>query len=147
MWMLFILPALIQVTSALPGKRGACVVQCVPSSGQYQDLGLAECPSDHECRNTGCGAMCFPTSVDSHAINARGSCIMLCGDPVNKKCGLNGYDCSSNGCGRECKLRADYVQPPHCPAFHCDLHCPTGYYRNDLGCDVCQCAYTIVDSN
>ena len=36
---------------------------------------------------------------------------MLCGDSISKKCGLDGYDCSSNGCGRECKLRADYVQP------------------------------------
>ncbi|KAL4216386.1 hypothetical protein ACF0H5_024113 [Mactra antiquata] len=128
-------------------KRAACVIQCDPGTGEYGDLELQQCPVDHECTRTGCGTLCIDKAQVLRSAVSRGACIMTCGKVMQKECGLNGYDCVSNGCGTECKLQDNYQQPEHCPAFNCDLHCMTGYYRDESGCDHCQCAYTIVDTS
>ncbi|KAK3599726.1 hypothetical protein CHS0354_037200 [Potamilus streckersoni] len=73
----------------------------------------------------------------------RGSCLLLCGARVNRTC-LEGYECKSNGCGSECYMSANYNQPDNCPPFACDLHCPLGYYRDELKCDQCKCDYSIL---
>lgn len=48
-----------------PVERGACVIQCSPGEGLYEDLGLAACPPNHMCRSTGCGTMCYQITTET----------------------------------------------------------------------------------
>ncbi|XP_046371092.2 antistasin-like [Haliotis rufescens] len=80
------------------------------------------------------------TLVCSIPHSRRGSCLLLCGDYVNRSC-PSGYACKSNGCGAEC-MRTTYTQPAGCPAFECQLHCPLGYLRDSKGCESCKCDYS-----
>lgn len=73
----------------------------------------------------------------------RGNCIeyCTCRDPYDPVCGSDGVT-YRNRCEAGCEGVA-VVYPGACaevcPALDCDLTCPSGYRRDEQGCEVCQC--------
>ncbi|BFZ18378.1 hypothetical protein BsWGS_21417 [Bradybaena similaris] len=84
----------------------------------------------------GFAVLLLATAASSMSLK-RGSCLIMCG---LGDC-PSGYACRSNGCGTQC-FRTTFVQPPGCPVYKCVSSCPTGYVRDEQGCESCECDYS-----